>query len=162
MERQKLSKQVLYNLMANNQKMVFHWGHGIILTFILFGIFMAYFYINMTRQTLDLVGENYYEDGQKFQSRKNQRDQLIPMNQQIYYQNEGDSLLNIQLPARTQAAKVTFYRPANAKMDREITWSGALKWGIPTKHIAKGPWKLIIQWTVKGHQYLREERIVYK
>ena len=53
--------------MNNNKPFKFHWGHGIILTFVLFGAFMAYFYIQMTHQVIELVGDNYYEDGQKFQ-----------------------------------------------------------------------------------------------
>ncbi len=56
----------------------FHWGHGIIVTFVLFGAFMAYFYINMTQQVIELVGDNYYEDGQKFQQKIDLKNQKIP------------------------------------------------------------------------------------
>ncbi|MFM7020938.1 MAG: hypothetical protein ACKOXC_09085, partial [Aquirufa sp.] len=54
---------------TNQAKKGFHWGHGIILTFVFFGTFMAYFYINMSHEKIELVGENYYADGQAYQSK---------------------------------------------------------------------------------------------
>ncbi len=47
----------------------FHWGHGIVLTFISFAAFMSYFYINMSKEKIDLVGDHYYEDGKNFKKK---------------------------------------------------------------------------------------------
>jgi nitrogen fixation protein FixH len=56
-------------------KFSFNWGHGIIVTFVLFGIFMAYFYIHMSKESIELVGKNYYADGQAFQQKIKEREQ---------------------------------------------------------------------------------------
>ena len=83
----------------NQTKKGLHWGHGIIFTFMLFGAFMAYFYIHMSHEKIELVGENYYADGQAYQKKINLQNQAIPQEHQISVQRIAkDDFLLIQLP----------------------------------------------------------------
>lgn len=141
----------------------FHWGHGIILTFVLFGAFMAYFYINMTHQVIELVGDNYYEDGQKFQKKINLKNQAIPASDTLHVQFLAEnSFILVRLPQGIHAANLQFFRPSNSKQDKKIVWqtTDGEAWTIPGGFLSKGPWKYSISWHVRGHEYLKEERLL--
>ncbi len=141
----------------------FHWGHGIIVTFVLFGAFMAYFYINMTQQVIELVGDNYYEDGQKFQQKIDLKNQRIPASDTLYVQLFTEkNILLIRLPHGTEAANMQFFRPSNSKQDKKLSWQAkdGEAWVIPSDFLTKGPWKYSISWRVHGREYLKEERIM--
>jgi nitrogen fixation protein FixH len=141
----------------------FHWGHGIIVTFVLFGAFMAYFYINMTQQVIELVGDNYYEDGQKFQQKIDLKNQKIPASDTLHVQLFAENtLLLIRLPQGIETANLQFLRPSNSKQDKKLSWQtkDGEAWTIPCEFLTKGPWKYSISWRVNGHEYLKEERIM--
>ncbi|MEN9958059.1 MAG: hypothetical protein RLZZ474_303 [Bacteroidota bacterium] len=145
------------------QKKGFHWGHGIIVTFVLFGAFMAYFYINMSHEKIELVGENYYADGQAYQAKITQQNQSIPTSQQIQVKSiANDQYLLIQLPSGCDSATVQFFRPSNQTQDKNITWKNqeGLNWTFPTNFLVEGPWKRTIRWSIAGKRYLQEDRII--
>ena len=149
--------------MNNSKAKGFHWGHGIILTFVLFGAFMAYFYINMTHQVIELVGDNYYEDGQKFQQKIDLKNQVIPASDTLHVQLLAENtFILVRLPQGIQAANLQFFRPSNAKQDKKIAWStkDGEAWTIPSGFLTKGPWKYSIAWRVRGHDYLQEKRLM--
>lgn len=145
------------------QKKGFHWGHGIIVTFVLFGAFMAYFYINMSHEKIELVEENYYADGQAYQAKINQQNQSIPTSQQIQVKSiANNQYLLIQLPTGCDSASVKFFRPSDESQDKTILWKiqDGLNWTSPTDFLIEGPWKRTIQWSIAGKSYLQEDRIV--
>lgn len=149
--------------MNNSKAKGFHWGHGIILTFVLFGAFMAYFYINMTHQVIELVGDNYYEDGQKFQQKIDLKNQVIPASDTLHVQLLAENtFILVRLPQGIQAANLQFFRPSNSKQDKKIAWStkDGDAWTIPSDFLTKGPWKYSIAWRVRGHEYLQEIRLM--
>jgi hypothetical protein len=150
--------------MSNKQaKKGFHWGHGIIVTFVLFGAFMAYFYIHMSHEKIELVGENYYADGQAYQEKINLENQSIPLGQQIHIKSIAkDQYILIQLPEGCNAASVQFFRPSNASMDKTLIWDKktSLNWTSSTSFLVEGPWKRTITWSVGGKNYLQEDRII--
>jgi hypothetical protein len=136
--------------MSNQQeKKGFHWGHGIIVTFVLFGAFMAYFYIHMSHEKIELVGENYYADGQAYQDKINLQNQSIPLGQQIHIKSIAkDQYILIQLP--------------EASMDKTLIWDKktSLNWTSSTNFLVDGPWKRTITWSVLGKNYIQEDRII--
>ncbi len=147
----------------NQTKKGLHWGHGIILTFVFFAAFMAYFYVYMSQEKIELVGENYYADGQTYQKKINMQNQAIPPEHQISVQRiANDDFLLIQLPQDCESASVQFFRPSNATLDKKIEWESAQGkiWNMLTTFLVPGPWKRTITWQVNGKTYLQEDRIV--
>lgn len=163
-EKKKRYKQVLYNQMSNNNTIKgFHWGHGIILTYIFFGAFMAYFYLHMSQEKIELVGENYYADGQAYQEKINLHNQVIPLSHQIQVKSIANNQYHlIQLPTGCDSASVQFFRPSNAQQDKTIHWKKEqnLNWTFATEFLIKGPWKRTINWTIGGQTYIQEQRIL--
>ena len=150
--------------MSNQQeKKAFHWGHGIIVTFVLFGAFMAYFYIHMSHEKIELVGENYYADGQAYQEKINLQNQSIPVGKQIHIQSIAkDQFILIQLPEGCHAASVQFFRPSNESLDKKLVWDKKTNnnWTFSTSFLVEGPWKRTITWSVLGKKYIQEDRII--
>jgi hypothetical protein len=130
---------------------------------VLFGAFMAYFYINMTQQVIELVGDNYYEDGQKFQKKIDLRNQPIPVSDTVHIQFLAENtFILVRLPMGIQAASLQFFRPSNSKQDKSIKWQvkDGEAWTIPGGFLTKGPWKYSISWRVREHEYLKESRLL--
>ena len=144
-------------------KFNFNWGHGIIVTFVLFGAFMAYFYVNMSKESIELVGKNYYADGQEFQRKINERKQTEALAEKAIIQFAEDfKQAKIQLPPSIQKGTIVFYRPSNATLDKtlEITSDSSGLSFIQTDFLIKGPWNVSLQWEKAGKNYVEEQRIL--
>jgi len=144
-------------------KFNFNWGHGIIVTFVLFGAFMAYFYVNMSKESIELVGKNYYADGQEFQRKINERKQTEALAEKAIIQFAEDfKQAKIQLPSSIQKGTLVFYRPSNATLDRTLiitSDSSGLSF-IQTDFLIKGPWNVSLEWEQAGKNYVKEQRIL--
>jgi nitrogen fixation protein FixH len=144
-------------------KFSFNWGHGIIVTFVLFGAFMAYFYVNMSKESIELVGKNYYADGQAFQQKINEREQTAALTSKASLVFSTDfQQARIQFPATISTGSLVFYRPSNAKLDKTLSVSAdstglAL---INTPFLVKGPWNVSLSWEKDGKSYIEEQRIL--
>lgn len=152
-------KPVLYNLM---NKFSFNWGHGIILTFVLFGAFMAYFYVNMSKESIELVGKNYYADGQAFQQKINEREQTRALAFKATLSFSSDfKLAKIQFPTSVYQGDLVFYRPSNARLDKIISINADTMGMafIHTSFLVKGPWNVSLTWVKDGKSYIEEQRI---
>lgn len=148
--------------MNNKSKKGFTWGHGIIVTFILFGAFMAYFYIHMTRENIDLVGKGYYEDGQKFQEKIDERTQTAALPTQAIFEVSADyQAIKVDYPAGTQKLSLVFYRPSDSKLDQQINVISPKinPWIVATPFLVKGPWLISLRWKKGGKNYRVEQRV---
>ena len=144
-------------------KFNFNWGHGIIVTFVLFGAFMAYFYVNMSKESIELVGKNYYADGQEFQQKINQRVQTNALEEKANIEFAADyRQAKIHFPSDIRNGTLVFYRPSNANWDKtlEVTTDTTSKVSIETPFLVKGPWNVSLKWEKQGKRYLEEKRII--
>ena len=144
-------------------KFNFNWGHGIIVTFVLFGAFMAYFYVNMSKESIELVGKDYYADGQEFQRKINERKQTEALAENASVEFADDfKQVKIQFPSSIQKGTIVFYRPSNATLDKtlKITSDSSGLSFIQTDFLIKGPWNVSLQWEKAGKNYVEEQRIL--
>jgi nitrogen fixation protein FixH len=144
-------------------KFNFNWGHGIMVTFVLFGAFMAYFYINMSKESIDLVGKNYYADGQAFQQKINEREQTAALISKASLGFSADfQQAKIQFPEGVKKGILVFYRPSNASLDKMLEIKAdTLGWVfLTTDFLRKGPWNVSLRWEKDGKNYVEEQRIL--
>jgi nitrogen fixation protein FixH len=140
----------------------FNWGHGIIVTFVLFGAFMAYFYVNMSKESIELVGKNYYADGQAFQEKINERKHTASLSSKAKLEFSADfQQAKIEFPSSVTQAILLFYRPSNASQDKTLSVSAdtAGLSLINTAFLVKGPWKVSLSWEKDGKNFIEEQRI---
>ena len=144
-------------------KFNFNWGHGIMVTFVLFGAFMAYFYVNMSNESIELVGKNYYADGQAFQQKIKEREQTAALSVKASLKFSADfKQAEIHFPATVLQGRIVFYRPSNASLDKtvEITADTSGTAFISTDFLQKGPWNVSLSWEKDGDNYIEEQRII--
>ncbi len=142
----------------SKEKFRFHWGHGIVLTFVLFAAFMAFFYVKMSQQKIDLVGDHYYEDGQKFQEKLNILAETKRAKDKIEIRfNSSNKELIMIMPENTSHLKVDLFFPGDARKDKHFSYPRTEgKLVIPLQMLTKGKWKLTISYKQKGKPYLEE------
>lgn len=124
---------------------------------------MGYFYVNMSKESIELVGKNYYADGQAFQQKINERkqtDALVTKADLTFSSNFQQA--KIQFPGSINKGVLVFYRPSNAKQDKSLLVSAdstglAL---INTPFLVKGPWNVSLTWEKDGKTYIEEQRIL--
>ena len=124
---------------------------------------MAYFYINMTHENIDLVGKQYYQEGQNFQEKINERDGATHLIEKPEYEfSEDFQAVRITYPSAIQKISLVFYRPSDSKLDQQINLSklsGDFQI-VKTSFLKKGPWKLSIHWTQNNQKYQEEHRVI--
>jgi hypothetical protein len=142
-------------------KFSFNWGHGIVLTFIAFAGFMAYFYVNMSRQQIDLVGDHYYEDGQKFQEKLNRMSETQKLPDKVEYMFDAkENSFALKVSGNKTDLKVDFFFPGDAKLDQHFTYAVPSEIiTIETQKLHVGKWKIYISWKQDGKEYLEETEI---
>ncbi len=143
----------------SKEKFTFHWGHGIVLTFILFAAFMAYFYVQMSSQKIDLVGDHYYEDGQKFQEKLTRISETKRLKNKVNFTfNPKRNLITLNVPANTNELIVHLFFPGDASKDQHLSFpSPDSNINIPVNKLNKGKWKITFSYFLNGNNYLEEQ-----
>jgi nitrogen fixation protein FixH len=136
------------------------WPYAIILYFVVFIGAMATWIGFAVRNEQQLVRSDYYEQELKFQTEVDGQSRATGANVSIDYDSIKQTLA-VVLPPTAATASVYFYRPSDARMDREITL--ALKDGsqsIDVKNFKSGLWKVRLKWIHDGAEYRHNATIV--
>ncbi|WP_432708640.1 FixH family protein [Pedobacter sp.] len=130
-------------------------GLGVFMTFI-----MVLAYLMMTSKNDDLVDADYYEKGISYNveyQKKTQvlRDQAAP--KVMIHDQQLNLLFNQQA-----TGNVKLIRTADKTMDKSMTLKtdSLNQFNIPISGIATGLWKLRIDWTSEGVDYLYEKEVM--
>ncbi|WP_420150616.1 FixH family protein [Spirosoma sp.] len=138
-----------------------NWGKSIILVFVLFAGFIGTMVYQMTRQHIDLVSDNYYQNELQFQQHidrvANARHNLSTT---MTYQADQQQVVFV-LPSTLQKGEITFYRPGDRQQDFRVKISAQhpTRQVIPTRSLAKGNWRVQFTWSDGQREYYKEEQI---
>ncbi|MDN5205048.1 FixH family protein [Fulvivirgaceae bacterium BMA10] len=144
-----------------------NWGKGIILTFIVFALFIfSAVYICM-RQDINLVTKDYYKQELAYQSqidRINNSQHLREKPELKFHHDTKTAELRFpgELSIDFDKGKILFFRPSNAKLDvtHEINLDSDGTQSIDLSDFKKGLWKAKISWKSGEKEYFREVVIV--
>ena len=137
------------------------WGKGILITIIVFVVGTAVMMIIAMNSPDDLVMNNYYEKGVKYQQQIDKINRTNALKENVKMEFTGNAVF-IQMPSFTDPARikgeVLFYRPSNAAEDVKVSFAvdssrSAL---ISTANLEKGFWKLKLNWSIDTTQYFNE------
>lgn len=148
-----------------------NWGKSIILVFVLFAGFIGTMVYQMTRQHIDLVSDNYYQNEIDYQQHidrvNNARLGSLPggptglnSSATMTYQPDQQQVVFV-LPNALQKGEITFYRPGDRRQDFRVTIPAEhpVRQIIPTKTLAKGNWRVQFSWSDGQREYYKEEQI---
>ena len=136
------------------------WPYAIVAYFIIFIAAIAVWISFDLRNDQQLVRKDYYEQELKFQTDIDGQSRAANVNVSVNYDSTKQTV-TVALPAPTATASIYFYRPSNAKLDREITL--ALNNGsqsIDVGAFESGLWKIRVTWTAEGAEFRHNTTIV--
>lgn len=144
-----------------------NWGHKIAFLYIGFVVIVLASVIFAVTQRIDLVTDNYYDKGIKYQEQinKNQRTKALKEKTEI---SISDRIIKIKfpnLPDKNIANDfILLYRPSDPSKDLKVTIStdtlGVQQ--IPADKLASGFWKVKMGWTSSGAEYSDEGNFFMK
>ena len=104
-------------------KIKLHWGHGIIIFFIIFLASVAIRVYISSNQNFDLVSSDYYPKEIEYQKQINKINNTTAFKDQIKVIQRTDSFI-IDLPkaisVSIKTGSITFYRPSNKTLDKKF------------------------------------------
>lgn len=142
--------------------MKINWGQGIFIFYTIFAITMITMVVKSTGYDHSLVEEDYYAEDLKYQSTydKMQNSLSLPEPVNITY-DHIKNLVSINFPIGVQpTGTVRLYRPDNKKLDLSfpIKTNADGTMIIPTTDIVTGVWKVKMDWSANGKEYLEIKR----
>ena len=140
--------------------MKINWGHKLVFfaaSFMLFVMFMVY---RISTQKVDLVDQNYYENGVAYQASINKFRAAQALSPQINFQ-----LQNQQIEFTCNAAvegTVTFYRPSDASKDFKVEFKtlNNQAYVFSTSRLDKGLWNVTYEWRYNNTLMAAEKQIM--
>lgn len=130
----------------------------------LFVLFILQFLFRSMGEDINLVGDNYYDKAQQYDSQ-------MAMDKQTKAEaagllilfDESKNIVELQIPENITDYKgqIHFYRPSDYKMDFELEMTpGQLKYNVA--HVDKGLWKLQLTLQAREKVYFKEKQIIIK
>lgn len=148
--------------------MKFNWGHGIVLSFVLFILFIGYFVYRMTtdvRADHELVTPDYYQKELNYQEDINALTATERAGYQLLIQRSPEGL-RVYFPQDLEAkgieGKLSLYRPSDRRLDSDLPIDlTKLSMLVPDSRLLDGRWDIEVDWTYQGTRYLYKESIYY-
>jgi nitrogen fixation protein FixH len=141
------------------------WPIVITAYFAVFISFLVGFIIFATRQHVDLVRSDYYEEELRFQQQLDRvkRTQLSGQSAAIQYDSRHECI-TLDLPGAGGPANgsIHLYRPSDAKLDRDLPLSvdAQGRQSLDARALQTGLWRVRVQWTRQGQEYYSDQAIV--
>ena len=142
------------------------WPIGLVVFFIVFAAYIVGFVVFASRQKMDLVREDYYDQEIRFQQQIDRvhRTVAVLANADIDYDRAGD-LVTLSLPSVQHheiSGTVSFYRPSDASLDTDVKLGLDLAGhqSVNVRALRAGLWKVRVQWQATGQEYVFEKPIV--
>ena len=143
--------------------MKLNWGTGIAIFYTIFVVSLVMQVFKSRQYDHSLVVDNYYEEDIKYQSHydKLKNTQQLDKNLDFQYDSKAGEL-SIQFPKEGAEGTILLFRPSSSKYDQLVTIS--LEEGniqhIPTNQLAKGLWRVKVNWQAEGLDYYHEDSVV--
>jgi archaellum component FlaF (FlaF/FlaG flagellin family) len=140
-----------------------NWGHGILITILVFILIMFGMVYVATQQTNDMIDEKYYEKELKHQSKIDAYNNFGKLNiDKSFFQNSNDSLV-IQLPliqtSNLKNGSIEFVNWANKKSDKKYAMNldSNGKIGLAKSVFDKGNYTVRLYWENNNIPYYTEQ-----
>ncbi len=135
------------------------WGWGIIASFVVFMSGTAAWVAYAMTSEVDLVRSDYYEYSLKQDETATAQENARLLGTYLVLDTKRpDNNILLQIPAEqatNASGTVKLYRPNSPASDRslplKVSENGAMT--IPTATLAKGVWKITIDWSASGKSY---------
>lgn len=143
----------------------FHWGHGVIIYFSAFVIFMVVMVVMASKQDFDLVTDDYYAQEIAYQKDIDARHNNAALAQPATISlDEKAKILAVHIPIEVapQEGEIYLFRPSGTALDKKYRLEVDAEGGqfIDVSGITKGAYDVHMTWASGGVQYKVNQRII--
>jgi hypothetical protein len=141
-----------------------NWGTKLLIAIILFMSLIFYLVYLSTKQDLNLVEEDYYPKGLKYQARINEIKNAAVFKDQIQL-TQTDSFVVLTLPdISPDSGSVVLFRPSNERLDinSRINPDTLNRMYFSMEQFRKGLYIYKIEWFENGNGYYLEDKFYIK
>jgi len=145
-------------------KTKFNWGTGIAIGIIVFIVISVSMTVVFMTQDVSLVSDHYYEKSLSYQDEIDKQSRTKSLDEQVKINFDGE-LITVLFPSdysgKNLSGEIYFYRPSNSSLDFKLPLqiSENASQIIPTQRLAKGFWRLKLNWVMDGNGYYNERAI---
>lgn len=141
--------------------MKINWGHKLVFFGLSFMFFVAFMVYKISVQKVDLVDDNYYEKGVRYQEEINKFNTTEGVESTIGF-NLNQQLITFKSNTPGLTGKALFYRPSDVNLDFETNFALGEngEFTYSTAQLAKGLWKVTFEWTLNGKLMATEKQFV--
>jgi len=141
--------------------MKWNWGTKIVISMVVFMLFLTVFFVMMSRQTFYLVEKDYYPKGLEYQEKINKIENAKQLGEPIQLENKDEYLVftfpSVLTPDEIEG-NIVLYRPSDGTQDVSMTikldsWN---QYVFSVKDVLKGRYTVKIDYTNNIKEYYQE------
>ena len=146
--------------------MKFNFGHGVVMVMLCFMTGMSYLVYRCSQQSIGLVNQEYYNDELKYSDQMNKERNALVLNggANISF-NDTLHAVVVTYPEMKQQSEISgeilFFKPDNSAFDFTVPvkMDANHVQQINASKIARGTWRVKINWKAAETAYYNEEKI---
>ncbi len=126
-----------------------NWGHGIVITLVVFAIIILQFVYRAFQSDVNLVAADYYRQELVYEEHieKLKNTERMKTNMSVKFNQESHTL-GFDFPTPVEKGSIHFYRPSDSKIDVKMRlepFSGGSK-EIDLSDLKRGIWTVKVEW----------------
>ena len=137
------------------------WAWGTVIVYCLFAAGTIGFVVFASTQKVDLVSEDYYKNEIVYQKQIERMNRTNALKETVTWHISGDGkTVEFKFPHNDiTAGSIKFYRPSSSSLDKEfkVSPNGDGIQNIPVESLAKGMWKVKVEWQAKTAESFYKE-----
>jgi hypothetical protein len=141
----------------------FHWGHGILVFFIIYVLTLIFVLYKSTTVDHSLVVEDYYNQDLNYQEKYDKVDNVNIHKKTVSVEwSENNKSISLTFKdGKSRIGKVKLYNPADTNKDLSFNLVGNVtdKYDFPDLKLSAGRWKVQIDWVEDGIPFYIEKEI---
>ncbi len=140
-----------------------NWGKCIVVSFVLFAVFIRSLVTVCVRQDINLVTKDYYKAELVYQDQieRQQNARLLDSKPTFAVVDNEYLVVSFDLFNEVEKGEVKLFRPSNEKLDQdfELQASGDVTQRFKLNAVNKGMYRVKMLWTMNGKEFYTEEVI---
>jgi hypothetical protein len=143
------------------------WPIGIVTAFVLFVTGIASLVVMSTREKVELVSPDYYEQELRFQDQINRRERAQALQGQVRVSYDAaQRVLTLALPVAHAAAhaagEILLYRPSAAGQDRRVALEldAQGRQTLDARALSDGLWWVRVTWRAGNEDFAFDEKVI--
>lgn len=144
----------------------FNWGTGLTIVIVLFVVTTLSIVGFLVSLDYEMVTEKHYEEATKYQQHIERVEHAAALGSPIKIKllpeiEVVEVHFPVEIPKTNLKGTIEFYRPSDSSLDQqvELVLDEQGRQQIPTQNLAKGKWRIKVQWTADSTSYFKEESL---